>query len=222
MFPYRPTLWHQIFPILAILFSAVMTGLFPITPMFIAFGAIVFICIIVSVWIAVSDVLERYTNYWENVGRDIDKLQKSPPELWGALGFTVPPQTVRLQSNVTGEPGQSSDYTMKIFTLNLSPEKMQLIADGLLTGAKSLAESDWAETAVGSSKMREVKHEMLRADLIQLRNPKNKLSGFTLTRKGVVYLWEYSSAWVREQYSLEELLSRVNHTPSEELVVSKL
>lgn len=223
MFSYEPKPIHQLIPVLMLLLTAIITGFFPSWQTALAFIVILIICLATGLWIAAAGTLEKYSEYWENVGKDIDKLQKTPPELWGTLGFITPPRTVKIQSNVTGEPGESSDYAMKIFTLNLSPEKMQVIADSLLTGTKTLAEGEWRETVIGQTKMREIKHEMLRAGLIRLRNPKNNLSGFTLTERGIIYLWEYASDWVKNDYSLQELLSHArNPTPSEASSLSNI
>jgi hypothetical protein len=215
MFSYVPKPQHILLPIIILLVTAVVTGFFPSWQTGVAFVVVAIVCLVTCVSIAVSITIEKYSEYWQNVGRDIDKLQKTPPELWGTLGFITPPRTVKLQSNVTGEAGESDIYAMKVFTLNLSPERTQVIADGLLTGTKTLAESDWKDTVIGSSKIREIKHELLRAGLIQLRNPKNNLSGFQLTEKGITYFWEYSSEWVKKEYDLQELLRQArNPTPA--------
>jgi hypothetical protein len=222
MFSYIPKPQHIFIPAIVLLLTAIFTGFFPSWQMATAFIVIAAICLAMGISISVAISIEKYSQYWENIGKDIDKLQNTPPELWGTLGFITPPRTVKLQKEVTGQPGESSDYALKIFTLNLSAERMQVIADSLLTGTKSLAEGDWKDTIIGTTKMREVKHEMMRAELIALRNPRNNLSGFMLTRKGVLYLWEYASNYIKEEYSLDDLLSRVNPTPAEELSLPQI
>jgi hypothetical protein len=222
MFSYIPKPQHILIPVIVLLLTAVVTGFFPSWQTTIAFICIAIICLVTGVSIAVSVTLEKYSAYWENIGRDIDKLQNTPPELWGTLGFITPPQTVKLQSNVTGEPGESSYLAIKNFTLNLSPEKMQVVADALLTGTKTLAEGEWKDTAIGQAKMREVKHEMLRAGLIKLRNPRNNLSGFMLTEKGIVYLLEYASDYVKTDPDIQVMLSHANHPPAPGVNVSNI
>jgi hypothetical protein len=214
MFSYTPKPQHIILPVIILLLTAVVTGLFPSWQTAVAFIIIAIICLAMGVSIAVSISIEKYSTYWENIGRDIDKLQKTPPELWGTLGFVTPPQTVTLRKEMTGEPGYSMDYSMIVITLNLSPEKMQVLANSLLTGAKTLAEGEWKNTDIGQDKIRKVKQEMLDAGLIELRNPRNHLTGYMLTRKGVLYLWEYASDYVKKEVDLDTLLSHVNPTPS--------
>ena len=215
MFSYISKPHHILLPIFLMLIAAVVTGAFPSWQTAVAFIITAIICLVTCVWIAVAGVLEKYTSYWENIGKDIDKLQKTPPELWGTLGFVTPPKTVTVRNIMTGEPGESVDYTEKIFQLSLSPARMQVLANALLTGTKTLAESDWKDTDIGTDKIRKVKQEMLEAGLIELRNPRNHLSGYVLTRKGVLYLWDFSSDYVREENDLQVLLSQVvNRTPS--------
>lgn len=198
-----------------ILVSAMIAVWFPSNVMIVAFISITLICVVAGIWIAIAGVLEKYSDYWESIGRDIDKLQKTPPELWGTLGFVTPPNHVTVTQNVTGEPGESSYYASKTFSLNLSAERMQVLADALLTGSKTLSEGDWVNTIIGQTKIREVKHDMLRAGLIRQRNPRNKTSGFILTERGVTYLYQYASEWVKADSSLDVMLSRVTTPPLE-------
>lgn len=213
MFPYNPHPAHQIIPIILLLIAAVVTGFFPSWQTACAFGVILIITLATGLWIAVSGTIEKYTDYWREVGDDIKKLQNTPPELWGALGFVAPAKSVTLRSNVTGEEGESTYYTEKVFTISLSPEQMQIFADAILTGSKTLAESDWKDTEIGQSKVREIKHEMVRAGLATLRNPKNRLDGYVLTQKGLAYLYQYASEWVRADASLQVMASRLLPRP---------
>jgi hypothetical protein len=217
MYPYRAFPWHQLFPVIILLLSAAITGAFPSGPMIIAFIIIAIICLVTGLWIAIAGSLEKYTDYWESVGRDIDKLQKAPTESWGALGFVTPPTSVTVRQNMTGEPGESSYYAEKTFTIDLSPEKLQIIANALLTGTKSLAESEWKDTAIGTTKIREVKQQLLRAGLAKYRNPRNRLDGMDLTERGVTYLYQYASDYVRADPDLQVIASKLlNRPPSEE------
>jgi hypothetical protein len=213
MFPYTPKPQHILLPVAIMLVTAVVTGFFSTWQTAWAFVFISIICLVMGVCIGIAITIEKYSQYWENIGRDIDKLQKTPPELWGTLGFITPPKHVTVSQNVTGEPGESSYLAVKNFDLSLSPEQMQVLANALLTNTKSLAETDWQNTIIGQTKIREVKHEMLRAGLIARRNPHNERAGFMLTERGVVYLYEYASEWVRADASLEVRLSRVG-TPA--------
>lgn len=213
MFPYIPRPHHQLIPVCIMLMTAVVTGVFPSWQTGLAFVFVAIICLVTGIWIAAAGTLEKYTDYWDKVGEDIKKLKDTPPELWGALGFVVPPSSVTVKQVVTGEPGESPYYASKTFNLSLSPEKMQVLADALLTRTKTLAEGEWANTVVGQAKIREVKHEMLRAGLIRKRNPRNAASGFMLTERGVAYLYQYASDWVKADSSLEVMLSRVASPP---------
>jgi len=193
--------------------AAVVTGFSPSWQTGLAFVFIAIICLVTGIWISVAGTLEKYTEYWDKVGEDIKELKDTAPELWGALGFVAPPRSVTVTQTVTGEPGESSYYASKTFNLSLSPEKMQVLADTLLTGGKTLAESEWMNTVIGQAKIREVKHEMLRAGLTKKRNPRNNASGFMLTERGVAYLYQYASEWVKADSSLEVMLSRIVATP---------
>ena len=161
------------------------------------------IALVTGVWIAVSGVIEKYTEYWERIGEDMRLLKDTPPQLWGTLGFTVPPQTVSVKSNVTGEPGESPYFAEKTFEFNLSPNEMQVFADGILTGSHSLAEADWKETVLGQAKVRKLKQQMFLAGLIQQRNPRNSLDGFILSEKGLAYLNQFASDWVNNNTDLQ-------------------
>lgn len=207
MFSYIPKPQHILIPGLLMLIASVVAGWFPGWQTGLAFIFTAIVCLITGVSIAAAITLEKYTSYWENIGRDIDKLQKTPPELWGTLGFITPPRSVTVSQNVTGEDGESPYYAVKTFKLSLSPEKMQIIADAILTGAKTLAESEWINTEIGQARIREVKHEMLRAGLARLRNPRNNASGFMLTERGVAHLHQYASDWVKADPGLEIMRS---------------
>lgn len=176
--------------------------------MVIAFIAVLIITVATGAWIAIAGILEKYTEYWDSIGYDISKLKDTPPELWGAIGFVTPPQSVTIKRNATGEPGESTYYAQKNFNVSVSPELMQVFANSILTGAKTLAESDWKDTQIGVAKAREVKQEMLRAGLIELKNPRNRQDGFMLNDKGFAYLYQYASEWVKDQINL-----RVATTP---------
>jgi hypothetical protein len=195
MYPYRSKPLHQLIPIVLLLLSAIIAGFFPTWQVAAAFIVIAIICLVTGIWIAVAGVLEKYADYWENVGRDIDKLQKTPPELWGSIGFSVPPRSVTVRNITTGEEDKSSYYSEEIFEIGLSPQEMQVFANGILTGAKTLAEADWKNTQIGQTKARKAKHILLQHKYIQLKNPLNNLSGFDLNEKGFDYLYKYASDW---------------------------
>jgi hypothetical protein len=212
MFPYRAHPFHILIPAFVLVTGAAIAILFPSWQMTMAFVFISIICLVAGVWIGVAGVLEKYTEYWDSIDDTVKQMQKTPTELWGVMmGFTTSPapQHVKVTQNVTGEPGESPYLAEKVFTLNLSAQQMTVLADGLLTGTKSLAESEWKNTIIGSAKIREVKHQMLHASLINLRNPNNNQSGFMLNERGVAYLYQYASDWIKVDASLEVMVSRV-------------
>lgn len=193
---YTPKPQHILIPALIVVLAAVVTGFFPSWQMGVAFGIIAIICLATGVSIAVSIAVEKYSQYWVNVGRDIDKLQKTPPQLWGAVGFQVPPSSIRIQEDVTEEE-ENIYLSIRNAKVSLSPTESQIFADGILSGAKSLSEGDWKNTQLGQTKVREVKHEMLKLKMIAKKNDNNVLSGFVLTKKGFLFLYQYASDWVK-------------------------
>jgi hypothetical protein len=214
MYSYTPHPIHQFIPTSILLVSAVLAGIFPGWQTALAFVVILIVALATGLWIAAAGTLEKYTRYWENVGADIDKLQKTPPELWGAIGFVVPPQSVVVNSNVTGEEGESPYYATKSFEMPLSPQEMQIFANSVLSGAKTLAESDWKDTQIGQTKARKVKQAMFHAKLIQLKNPLNSLSGFDLNKKGFLYLYQYASEWAKADIHVKIVDSPATPAPS--------
>lgn len=168
------------------------------------FITVTIICLVTGVWIAVSDILEKNTEYWERVGDDIDKLKNTPPQLWGALGFVVPPSSVLVRTDTTKKRGGTAFPSESRREISVSPQEMQIFADAILSGVKTLAEADWKDTQLGQAKVRQIKHDMLREPkLIQQRNPRNKLDGYELNKEGEDFLLQYASEWTREGFVSE-------------------
>ncbi len=198
MFGYTPKPTHQIIPLLILLAAAIIAGSFPSGYTIVFFFIATIASLVTSIWIAVAGVMEKYTEYWTAIGEDIRKLEKANPDIWYALGFSRPPESVTLKANVTGQPGESMDYTLKVTNLPVSPIEMKIIADGILTGSKTFAESDWVNTQIGQTKIREVKRELIRLGLLAPNSMRNSRLGFSPTEAGKQMLYQYASEWVKD------------------------
>ena len=186
------------------------------------FVAVLLICTVTGVSIAGAIKSEKEREYWDTIGEDVKLLKDSNPDIWYALGFNNPPGSVTLGKNVTGDEGESDIYAWKNYTFSLSPTEMKTFADGILTGTKTLAEADWKNTEIGSNKVRDLKHEMFRAGLIELKNPRNSLSGFFLNSQGEMYLYQYASDWVKSETHLHKVdQNTTNPTPTKALPTPK-
>jgi len=219
---YTPRPAHQLIPAIIILIAGMVLGAFDTWQAGVAFVATVIIAIATGLWIAIAGTLEKYTEYWDSVGEDIRRLQKANPNTWHALGFTNPPESVKVQVNVTGEQGESLDYAVKNFSIPVTPAEMATIADSILTGAKTFAESDWKDTEIGQTKIRLVKQEMLRMGFLVANNAKNPRLGFTITQKGLMLLYQYASDWVKTDTNLHVISKPVTTPLSEGYIPPKL
>lgn len=219
MFRYTPHPAHQIIPFTMLVIAAIVAGAFPNWTTGIAFFGILFICVATGLWIAIAGTMEKYTEYWDSIGSDIDKLKNAPPEIWHTFGYIMPQKSVNVKMNMTGLPGESDYYTMKSFNFDITPTELQIFSDAIITKAKTLAEADWKDTQVGIEKVRKLKSSFLSVGLAQLKNPRNKLSGSELTAQGWMYLYQNASSWVKAEHSLQQVVARANPTPSEEITI---
>jgi len=106
---------------------------------------------------------------------------------------------------VTGEEGRSHAMEVEYETFSFSPSELRFMADELLSGKRTLAETDWKFTPIGSTRMRNVKPQMEKAKLIAKAHPSARTQGFILTEKGVDWLWHYASDWAKKMYEEKQV-----------------
>jgi len=209
---YTPHPLHLVIPFIMIMIAAIVAALIPSWITFFMFGGVLIMSVAAGLWIAWAGKVREETDYWLNVGNDIVEIRKSSPKIWEALGVDNPPEKVHLEMNVTGMKDASPYLEVKRVTYSLSPVEMQILADNLLMGMKTLAEGDWKHTAIGSTKIRNLKHELFRDKLIGKVNNSATTQGFLLTDNGVKYLLEYASEWVINNFDITRLNIIVTET----------
>lgn len=202
---YTPHPLHQVIPFLFVLVGAAVMGAFPSYSTGAAFVAILIISIRTSIWIARVGEKREETEYWDNLGYDIQKLRTSRPEVWEAMGFIHPPAEVVLYKEVTGEEGKSTVLEMEKHTFGLSSSEMNFLANEVISGKRTLAEAEWIGTPIGSTRIRKVKQEMLKAHLIEKAHASAPTQGFIPTESGVQYLLEYASDWAIEMHEQKQI-----------------
>jgi hypothetical protein len=199
---YTPHPKHLILLFIFIMIAAVVAAAVPHWTTAVAFVAVVIICVAAGLWIAWAGKTREEADYWWNIGNDIADLRKSSPNIWKALGINDPPEKVHLEMNITGTKDASPYLEVQRVTYNLSAVEMQFLADELLSGKRTLAESEWKHTLIGSTKVRNLKHELLRDKLIGKANNHASTQGFLLTDKGVDYLLKYASEWLVNSFDI--------------------
>lgn len=214
---YTPHPAHQFIPFGMLLIAAVIATAFPSWITALVFIAVFISAVVTCVWIAIAGKVREETDYWERIGWDIQELRRSDPEIWQALGFMNPPERVKVDVNVTGEPEESPYYALNSFTLNISPAKMETFANAIITGAKTLSEGDWAGDGklFGSKEFRKFKHELLRGGFTIQNNLKDSRQGFSLTKKGEMLMYHYASEGVKSDVRLRVMGTGVTTPLSE-------
>lgn len=202
---YTPHPAHLIPFFFFLLVFAAIAAYFPSWITSVMFVAVLVICIAASLWIAWAGKIREESDYWWNVGNNIEELRKATPNIWKALGINDPPERVYLEMNTTGLKDKSPYLQVERVTYNLSPVEMQIFADGLLSRRKTLAEGDWKGSEIGSTKVRNLKHDLLRDKLIGKVSNSANTQGFLLTDKGVEYLLSYASEWVVKMFDISAL-----------------
>lgn len=197
---YTPHPFHQVIPFLFVLISAAILGAFPSLPMATAFVAILLISLRTSIWIARVGEKREDTEFWNNLGYDLEQLRKSRPEVWEAMGFIKPPDEVVMYKETTGEESKSPILEMEKRTFGLSGSELNYMANELLASKRTLAETEWVNTPIGSTRMRSIKVEMEKAKLIAYVNPSAKTQGMIITEDGVRYFKRYASSWALHRY----------------------
>lgn len=203
---YTPHPAHIVFLLFILTIVAGLAILVPHWVTAVLFIAALIIITGASLWIAWAGKIREESEYWWNIGHDIDLLRKSSPNIWNALGITDPPKDVHLEMQIVDDIKGKNYPTTKYKMYGLSPAEMQIFADGLLTGVKTLAESDWKHTVIGSTRVRKIKTQMLEDHLIGQVNSSTNTQGFLLTDYGVDYLLKYTSGYVRNTFDV----SRIN------------
>lgn len=211
---YTPHPIHIVIPVALILIAAAVVGIFPSWATGLAFFAVLAIGIATGLWIAWAGKIREETAYWDSVGYDIHQLKHSEPAIWGALGFREPPpNVVHIRDEVTGDEGESDIYALKQYIItNVSPWKIQKFADDILTGRRTLAETQWTGV-VPQQDVREIKKQMKKLEMIADANPLNPNAGLVLTSKGEKFLLNYASEGVRSNPELR-VFKKQGHTPT--------
>lgn len=207
---YTPHPFHQLIPFGIVVAGAIIVGINPTWYTALIFVSALIIGIRTSLWIAWAGEKREETEYWENIGYDIHQLNKSSPDVWQAMGFAVPPSHVTLSKEVTGEEGKSPILEVENLTFGLSPSELRYIANEVLSGKRTLAETEWVGSQIGSSRMRKIKQDMFKAKLIEKANPTAKRQGFIPTREGIEYLCNYADDWAIDMFEKRGVNTLVN------------
>lgn len=192
---YKARLHHHLFPIGAIVVSAIVCALLPTWQTIIAFVVITGISVFISRWIMIIGVINAEEDYWMYVGSSIEKLKKAEPEIWAALGFKEVPIHATIETTVreAETPEHTNPYhTSRYDGVPISPVRLQVFADGILSGRKTLSEGSWKGVIPGP-KYREFQDWMEDKNLIAKVNPEARTQGYILTETGETWLLEHAS-----------------------------
>lgn len=222
---YTPHPAHIVFLLFILTIVAGLAILVPHWVTAVLFIAALIIITGASLWIAWAGKIREESEYWWNIGHDIDLLRKSSPNIWNALGITDPPKDVHLEMQIVDDIKGKNYPTTKFKTYGLSPAEMQVFADGLLNGTKTLAEGDWKFTVIGTTRVRKLKKQLEEDNLIGQVNNSASTQGFLLTDYGVDYFLEYASQYVKNSFDISRInvitLKPPNHPPTTEQALSQ-
>jgi hypothetical protein len=167
------------------------------------FGVIVIILSIIT-WLVIdlSIVLDRYKDYWSEIGYTFEIIQRIKDvsiqnTIFQFFGFTPPPD--KIQVIETEHTGQGF-FTMKMKELPVSPHIMQAIADHVLTGTP-FSEPALAGRGkvVSVNKFRQLSKKLKEQSAIKANSTASNNLGYSLTRKGQQIFYAYASESVKQQ-----------------------
>lgn len=195
---YEAHVSHYVFPILAVVISAVFCYVFPDWQTIVALIVVSIISLMMSYFISIRGKMQSEESYWREVGETIEKLKRAEPEIWEALGFRSPPNHASLEIH-RREPQQEEKenpfYTTQYINVPVSPATLQLFADGILSGRRKLSEGSWHGIIPGP-KYRGFQDWMEGLELIAKVNPQAATQGYILTEIGEDWLLKFASASV--------------------------
>lgn len=166
------------------------------------FGIITFLIgVALGITIIFSINWQKCIEYWETINETIKLMQKiTNPEVWEALGFKAPAQTIRVIEDLNKEP--SGQYqTTNIHHIDfISPVILQSIADAVLSGAPfSEGEIVKKRKIVSSPKFRRLQKLAASKEKgwIKPHNSTDNRQGFALTKKGYSVFYQAASNSVK-------------------------
>lgn len=197
---YEPHISHHLFPMMAITMSSIICFLFPGWQTIVGFLAITIISVMISYWIVITGKVRSEEDYWTQIGQTIHDLKEAEPEIWQALGFINPPERARITVKRTDPQNADSQfYTTQYLNVPVSPAVLQLFANGILGGRKTLSEGSWKGIIAGPT-YRSFQDWMEAQKFIAKVNPSAPTQGYILTETGEQWLLQYSSNGVGVEY----------------------
>lgn len=193
---YKAKLHHHLFPILSIVIAAVAAAALPSWETITAFIAVTYLSIKISEWIRNIGIINAEEDYWMYVGSSIRELKNAEPEIWAALGYKDVPVKARVETTEKQKEKESPYYTSKYDSVPITAVRLQVFADGILSGRKTLSEGSWKGVIPGP-KYREFQDWMESKSLIAKVNPEAATQGYILTEEGEQWLLQHASPHIR-------------------------
>jgi predicted transcriptional regulator len=139
---------------------------------------------------------DKVIEYWENINHHVELMNRvKDPDIWYALGYKKPPQSVRVIEDI--DHGQGFIQT-KIHDMSMSPTIMQAIANAVLSG-NPFSENEIVNKRkiISAPKFRVLQKDMEQKQMLKPHNKKRRNQGFALTKKGLDIMYEYASESVK-------------------------
>lgn len=135
---------------------------------------------------------DKVIEYWDTLNEHVTLMNKSNPDIWVALGYSKPSRTVEVIERE--ETGQGL-YNTRIANLNISPSKMNQVADKVLYNATVNKNFDFTEELYGSliPNFRKKRKQWIKEKKLVPNNSKNVKNGYRLSKKGFDMFYEFAS-----------------------------
>ena len=138
-------------------------------------------------WIIYVGITRERIEYWDTITHAVNQLNKTNnPEVWRAMGFTVPPDKVRVViDKTTAVEKKAGVKRISNREIPISSAKLYTFASGVL-GGKSLSYGTWGgkNKLFTDTKYRDF-HKYMRAEKwIERSDPEEGRQGYVLTSLG--------------------------------------